>query len=297
MKYSSAGAFRAALEQRLLALAQQTNTPVMRLRKIAAFDRLMARLLVVAKGRWLLKGALALDFRSTGLFRTTKDMDIAHRDNEEAATSELLAAQSLDLGDYFTFALHATTKLDSVLEGATVRYHVSVDLAGRPFEEVIVDVGFTDPLVPVPDLLHAPDLLGFAGIDAIEIPAVPLGQQVAEKVHAYTRLYGGRRHSSRVKDLIDLVLVQSYGRFDAGRLRDALTTTFDHRGTHPLPESLPPPPFDWGPAYRKMAIELRLSPDISVGHQLAAAFLDPILGGVAADDAYWDRGSWQLSDT
>lgn len=52
MRYSTPGAFRTALEQRLLTAAQQMNVPAVRLRKLVVFDRLMARLLVVAPDRW-----------------------------------------------------------------------------------------------------------------------------------------------------------------------------------------------------------------------------------------------------
>lgn len=55
MRYATAGAFRAALEQRLLTLAQQTGVPLVRLRKLVVFDRLMARLMAVAPNRWILK--------------------------------------------------------------------------------------------------------------------------------------------------------------------------------------------------------------------------------------------------
>jgi hypothetical protein len=63
MKYTTPGAFRTALEQRLLTMAHAADLPVVRLRKLVVFERLLARLLIVAPDRWLLKGALALDLR------------------------------------------------------------------------------------------------------------------------------------------------------------------------------------------------------------------------------------------
>ena len=105
MRYATAGAFRIALERRLLTAAQQTGLPVMRLRKLVVFDRLLAHLLVAAPDRWLLKGGLALDLRLGARARTTKDMDLARRDGEEAATADLLAAHALDLKGYLAFAL------------------------------------------------------------------------------------------------------------------------------------------------------------------------------------------------
>jgi hypothetical protein len=295
MKYTTPGAFRTALEQRLLTMAHAADLPVVRLRKLVVFERLLARLLIVAPDRWLLKGALALDLRLGARSPTTKDMDLARRDNEEAATTDLLAAQAIDLGDSFTFAIERTGRLDAALEGAAVRYHVAAALDGRPFEDVIVDIGFADPIATAPEVLRGPDLLRFAEIEPIAVPAVPIEQHVAEKVHAYTRMYASNRRSSRVKDLIDLVLIRSAIAFEAGRLQEALHATFAQRGTHPLPAVLSAPPADWGPAYRRLAREVGLDPDVRIGFALAAAFLDPLLAGTDSDRARWEplNGAWE----
>lgn len=290
MKYVTAAAFRTALEQRLLTAARQAGLPTVRLRKLVVFDRLLARLTVVAPNRWILKGAVTLHFRLGARFRTTRDLDLGRYDNEQAATADFFAAQALDLGDYFQFDIQKTTRLDAAVEGAAVRYHVSAELAGRPFEEVIVDVGFGDPPVGEPERLRGPDLLSFAEIAPVEVPALPLEQHVAEKVHAYSRSYAGGHPSTRTKNLIDLILISSLFPFQAGRLRSALYATFDARGTHPLPTALPPPPPGWGPAYRRLAAEVGLPPEVSSGYHEAAVFLDPLLAGSVDDDARWDPG-------
>jgi len=54
MRYSTAVAFRIALEHRLQTVANEMPVPLIRLRKLVVFDRLMARLLVIAPGRWIL---------------------------------------------------------------------------------------------------------------------------------------------------------------------------------------------------------------------------------------------------
>ena len=71
MKYRTDIAFRTALERRLLTHSQMTGLALTRLRKLVAFERLLARLLVVAPDRWLLKGGLALDFRLAERARAT----------------------------------------------------------------------------------------------------------------------------------------------------------------------------------------------------------------------------------
>lgn len=295
MRYATANAFRVALEQRLLTASHKHQVPLHRLRKQVAFDRLLARLLMVAPNRWVVKGGLALELRWGTGARSTKDLDLARQDTEAAATADLVAAQANDLGDFFVFRIERTDQLDAGLEGAAVRYHVTANLDGRRFETAIVDIGFGSSLVLPLDVIQGPDLLGFAGIESIQIPMLTLEQHVAEKLHAYTGTYAGRRSSTRIKDLIDLVLIRSAARLEAGRLRQAIHLTFSDRERHPHPASLPDPPASWGPGYRVLADEVGLDPEVATGYRQAAAFLNPILTGAVADDARWDptTGAWQ----
>jgi hypothetical protein len=56
MKYQSGGAFRRALEDRLRAQSLKSGAALVRLRKMVAFDRLVARLMLAQPDAWLLKG-------------------------------------------------------------------------------------------------------------------------------------------------------------------------------------------------------------------------------------------------
>lgn len=58
-------------------------------------DRILARLLVVAPDRWVMKGGLALDFRLREKARATNDLDLGRQDNQMAATDDFLAMQTL----------------------------------------------------------------------------------------------------------------------------------------------------------------------------------------------------------
>jgi hypothetical protein len=277
MRYESAAGFRQALEERLGTRARASSASLVRLRKTVVFERLLARLAVAAPGRWVLKGGLALDFRLRDRSRTTKDMDMVRHDDEDAAVADLIEATATDLGDFFAFSVEGRTLIRED-DGGGVRCRVRVELASRLFENVVVDTGFTDPLGWDPDLVRGSDLLAFAGIAPVEVPVIPLEQQVAEKVHAYTRSYGSQP-SSRVRDLVDLVLIGRSVTLDGTRLRAALRGTFEGRRQHPVPGSLPRPPASWAVAYRKLATEVGLAPDLADGHRAAAALLDPILGG------------------
>ncbi len=289
MRYASAGAFRRALEMRLTTHARGTGSSVVRLRKEVAFDRLLARLFAVAPARWVLKGALALDYRFGDRARTTKDIDLANTGDEASATNELLAAQAVDLGDFFGFAIERTSALERLAEGTAVRYHVRAELAGRVFDEFLLDVGFDPPTGIELDRLHGPDLLVFAEITPVEVAAIPIEFHVAEKLHAFSRVYSvGSIVSTRVKDLVDLVLIAAEATLEAARLRSAIRTTFGRRANRELPAGLPRPPGDWRVPYGRMARVVGLDPDLEAGFGLAARMLDPILGRTVHRGA-WDR--------
>lgn len=294
MRYASASPFRQALETRLGAASGAGRASLVRLRKEVVFERLFARLVAVASERWILKGALALDYRFGDRARTTRDVDLAVRGDEASATADLLAAQALDLDDFFSFAIERTGTLDRLVDGAAVRYHVVAELAGRTFDEFVLDVGFDPPIGVEPDRLHGPDLLAFAGVDPVVVRALPLEFAVAEKVHAYTRSYSeGSFASTCVKDLVDLVLIAGEAALDAQRLREALDATFGRRATHPLPARLPRPPADWRVPYSRMCRDIGLHPDLGAGHDLAASLVDPVLAGTVVTGS-WDPAtrSW-----
>jgi hypothetical protein len=291
MRYRTATAFRVALEHRLLAHSRETGLDLARLRKLVAFERLLARLLTAASDRWILKGGLALDFRLGDRARATVDMDLGRHDDEAGASEDFDVASRADLGDYFEFDIVRTALLDEADVAGAVRYRVRASLAGRRFEEFVVDVGFS-AAIDAPDQIMGPDLLAFADLPTIQVPTFPLPAHVAEKVHAYTRRYGpDQRPSTRVKDLVDLVLLAGLRSFSAGELRVALDRTFTSRTTHLLPGALPEPPTTWAEPYRRMAQPLSITVELRDGYQAAAALLDPILSGSVEDYAQWSLSS------
>ena len=293
MKYTSAAAFRQALEQRLKNEADSTGLGLARLRKRVAFELFLRRLLIVAPDRWVLKGALALDFRLTAVTRSTKDIDLGRDDDEQAAILDITAAQQLALDDYFTFAASRTNELEDTDEFSAVRFHVTAQLAGRTFEQFLVDIGFTDTFTWIPDTIHTSQSLTFADITPLALPAIPIPQHLAEKVHAYTRTYGeSRKPSTRPKDLVDILLIERSATIHADDLRHALQSTFVERARQPLPTSLPAPPAIWTDPYTRLAKTVNVETDISAAFARAATFLDPVLAGRASGQ--WDTqcGEW-----
>jgi hypothetical protein len=229
-----------------------------------------------APERWLLKGGFALDLRLADRARATRDVDIEWRAAEDELADTLLDAAALATDDFFTFAIERAGIPPERLGGAH-RFRVTAGLAGRVFETFLLDVGISAVPVEEHDTLTS-DLLAFAEVDPVEIPAILLERHLGEKLHAYTRRYRDDQPSSRAKDLIDIVLIRELERFELERLRREIIRVFEVREAQ-TPPSLPMPPREWVQPYRVLAEEVGLDPALETGHQLAAEFLDPVLAG------------------
>ncbi len=262
-RYASAAAFRVALEDRLKRMAMQENLDLQRARRQAAFDRLLCRLFAKSDAPWLLKGGYAMELRLKTA-RTTRDIDLALRrlpvptrdwDANAASVLEILReAGQLDLGDFFTFVFsNPTDDLDAAPYGGA-RFPADARLAGRTFVKFRLDVSTGDVLREPYELLSGRDWLGFAGIARTNFPAVSPEEQFAEKLHAYTLPRTGRENT-RVKDLVDLVLLIERTRLDAVRLPKAIRETFQRRKTHEIPVALASPPASWSKPFAEMARE------------------------------------------
>jgi len=289
MKYQSGGAFRRALEDRLRAQSLASGVALVRLRKMIAFDRLLARLILAQPDAWVLKGGLALQLRLGKRARTTKDVDVLLQRPYPDIHQLLVRAASLDVGDWFQFEITRST--DSVRGNfGGLRFHTQSLLDGRSFERFHVDVGVGDPVVESVEYLTMPALLKFADIRSTVIPCYPLTQQLAEKVHAYTRPHLSGE-SSRAKDLVDILLMAELGSINGQLLFQALQMTFNARKTHSLPQELPFPPAAWSAPFRKMASGVGLGyATLAEAGAAAQHFLNPILQGEVM--GAWDPAAW-----
>lgn len=283
-KYASAAAFRVALEERLKRLAQEESLDLQRVRRQAAFDRLLCRLFSNPNAPWLLKGGYAMELRLKTA-RTTRDIDLALKrlpvpsaDWDANATNVLEAlreAGQLDLQDYFAFIFgNATQDLDAAPYGGT-RFPVDARLAGRTYVKFHLDVSTGDVLREPYELLSGRDWLGFAGIASAIFPAVSPEEQFAEKLHAYTLPRVGRENT-RVKDLVDLVLLIDRTKLDAARLPKAIRETFQRRKTHDIPPKLISPPASWSTLFAEMATVCGLEPDMAKHFGVVAEFLSKL---------------------
>lgn len=160
------------------------------------------------------------------------------------------------------------------------RFKVRVGLAGKTYVTFGLDVGYGDPILGEPDVLEGSDFFEKYGIPRVTVRTYPPTTHLAEKLHAYT--LPRDRVNTRLKDLVDVpLLARALDGRTAGELRKAIEQTFAFRDSHAAPTSLPPAPREWLARYDKLRAEEELPwDDLDALHDAAAAFIDPVLGGL-----------------
>lgn len=257
MTYSSPQALRTALEHRLLMASREAGVGLDRLRRRVLFERIMARLQAAEPGLWVLKGGMALEVRLSDAARVTKDIDVGLRDDvlSPAVLHErLIDALSDDpFGDRFIFEVSEPTALREDGGGhLTWRVPVAAFLAGKPFGAIKLDVSPRAHELQATDQLPLPNSLDFAGIPTTEVEIVDVHRHAAEKFHAITRDFEDRENS-RVRDLLDLVLLIENDLLNSGLVADAARAVWAERnGTGP-PRPLPALPSSWPARYAQLA--------------------------------------------
>ena len=260
-QYASAAAFRVALETRLKAISKAEGVDLQRLRRQVSFDRLLARFFAEKNAPWLLKGGYAMELRLRTA-RTTKDIDISlPAEMVDAFDRDVMKrvqqSARIELADFFTFVIgESQLDLNAAPQGGA-RYPVVASIAGRVFTKFHLDVGIGDAVVQPTELIEGRNWLDFAGIAPAMLMAISKEQQFAEKLHAYT-LPRHDSSNSRVKDLVDMVLLARLGTMDKSLLQQAILATFSLRGTHPVPKDLPEPPAFWKAPFFVLARECQL---------------------------------------
>lgn len=261
--YSTAFSFRRALEDRLNAASKAECVDLQRMRRQVAFDRLLVRLFAEGSPPWRLKGGYALELKLS-VARTTRDLDLGLSSGAlpgEELLEALQTAAARDAGDFFVYAIGAPVMdLDGAPYGGS-RHPVEANLDGRLFARFHLDLGLGDIQREPCEWTEPRDWLGFAGIEAGKFPSISREEHFAQKLHAYT-LPRIERANTRVKDLVDLVLLIESVALDVERLKRDVTDTFRRRATHPLPPGLEAPPDFWKPVFEKLAAECGIDGDI-----------------------------------
>lgn len=262
----------------------------------ARFDRFLSRVFAHGeRSEWLLKGGMSMLAR-VPRSRTTKDVDLAAQQAPNLAEAERTLTELVDveLGDHLTFRLIRSTPTglgDNQPGVATRRYVfacIDVDHDNQ-IDTIVVDVVVGPPPIGRPEVIEPANRLHLRRpLVTHPYRLYPAADQIADKVCATMDTnYPGGKHSSRVKDLVDLVVLAHTQTVDLHELQLAITAKQDLSNIEPFGHF--DIPADWTRTYPKTAkgVPLAESFTAKTAAELVAAFIDPTLEK-NANNATWN---------
>lgn len=174
-------------------------------------------------------------------------------------TEWLVEALSVDpFGDRFEFVSEPFSELMADDAGyLTWRSRVTASLAGEHFGRVQLDVSPRPTNCGPPDRIPLRNALAFAGIAAPEVEVIDARRHAAERFHVMARDHGDRE-TTRVSDLVDLVILLEAGIPEPAKLLPAVVGVWAERDDSAPPEGFAAPPAIWASPFERMAADADL---------------------------------------
>lgn len=257
-------------------------------------DRFLARVFALPGDEWVLKGGNAVLTRVHDA-RTTKDIDLlAKLGNLDAAVARLHKAIEIDLGDHFRFVITGTHMASGrVMQPDDDGYKVSIDAycGVKRRDHFSVDMVTGSLMTTKPDVQTRPGLI--STIAPTRVRLYPVVDHIADKLCATQSTYGaaGSQPSSRVRDLVDLVVFARTQYVSGTDLIKAINSEWAHRR---LPGSAHfAPPQHWDRLYSAVARRVPACGDtltFVAATELVTALLTPAFDGTATGK-HWEPSS------
>ena len=299
----SARNISASVRDRLLNKARTEKLDFNLLLTRYALERMLYRLSISKqRDQFLLKGALLFDLWFDVPHRPTHDADFLGFGSAEIPHIEEIFRDicRIEVEDGIAFqpdtVKAAEIRKEANYAGVRVTLLGMLDSARCPVQ---IDIGFGDAVVPGPDEVHYPVILG--EMPEPHLHVYPRYTVVAEKLEALTSL---GMLNSRMKDYFDLWILAKHSDFDGLILSRAVAATFERRRTA-VPIGVPIGLSDefindaqkgkqWQGFLRKNALDPMSLATVVVDLR---DFLMPVLAAIAAGGSHdypWRAGAgWQ----
>lgn len=303
LRYATGRDLLAAVKARAADQARGHGLTVQHVIRQFVYDRLLARLFHDPDAIWVLKGGNALMTREPDVARASLDLDLAARRTQEHLDSllhKLEEAAALDLGDHFRFVIVGRREHQGDTQPNVVGYQLTLAAycGIKKIDTIKIDL-VTGTLITGTPQPVARSSLSIDGLDPVIVTVYPIADHVADKVCATAETHGPRgRASSRVRDLVDLVVIATTQTLRADELSRAISLEWSYRGL-PGPPTFRPPS-DWAAGYvglaRRTPACARYPTFEHAVRLISDAFLGPTLAG---DDTgkTWDPSelAWSTS--
>lgn len=264
------------------------------------FHRLLVRIFDGGESPFVLKGGHGMLARTLDA-RRTRDIDIATDDLDiEIALQELRNLVSRDMDDFLSYEVAGYGPIktrDRYRDGYSVS--VSVMLGGRSMHPISIDLVADEVECGRPEYLTPADRLEIAGLPVCDYPVYPVEAAVVDKLCGIMERHDGRP-SSRVKDLVDLVVYATHEHIDGDKLATRLRGEAATRGVA-LPTAFCLPD-EWAGTYERLYGRLvsqtvlgESFPTMGDAAEIVGRLFDPALTGVCGglrwnpETTSWER--------
>lgn len=284
--FRDGNALWAAVTARAKTQALETGVPAGELVRRFVIDRFLARVFALPGDEWVLKGGNATLTRVRDA-RATKDIDLAAEiSDSSAAHAKLQDATMIDLNDHFRFVVTGSraTSGGAMQPGiAGIKVTIEAYCGAKRRDRFSVDVVSGSVMSTEPDMRSRPSLV--PAIPPVSVRLYPVVDHIADKLCATQSKYGtaGDQPSSRVRDLVDLVVFALTQPVDGRALSDAIAAEWSHRRL--LGSPFFDPPKEWGRTYAQLARKVPACGDtvtFDAAVSLVTDFLSPALDRTAA---------------
>lgn len=289
MTYENEGQFDRALKK---AIRNAGGDPGDRYRQ-ALRDRFLCRVFSDPDNRFILKGGSGLLARVPDA-RATKDIDFATTacESSESALAALDALVGRDMGDFLTFKL---TKCEESLDengySRLLKLRYATLMGHEEKDPILIDLSLDCATTLPPERIEPLNRVPVEGLEACTYLVYPLPDQLADKLCAIMEMQPGGYPSSRMKDLVDVVLYATSETFSLRELRQAIRSECAKRGME-APCSFKAPEH-WRDRFAAFA-KGKLTADFAsfdAASEIASQFFDPALADSDGDLA-WNPKSY-----
>lgn len=262
MKPESPARMRNSLEAKFRSAAIAGRLDAGQICRRFIFQRVLRRLAM--DGGWVLKGGFLLETRIPAGARATKDLDFAtaSAESSDELMDRLRDALEIDEdGDFLVFSIQKLKSNRRDRRGlASWSASIDVQLDSRAFDRIKLDIA--ERLGEVDggtELFVVPPVVPVAGLDGVSVQAVDVCQHAAEKFHALCLEFDDGRPNTRVKDLVDIVLLYEAGLIPHERLTSRIVWVFGQRDQAAPPAELPAIPAAWDADYQALTLDLDIA--------------------------------------
>lgn len=219
-----------SIRQRLKNLSEERNRPFDEILRYYAIERFLYRLSISQYAeKFFLKGGLMLKVWDSMDHRATMDIDLLAMTSNQVENLRRIITEVCVIiceEDAITFdtknLILRNTQTGGDYNGISTSFSAKLFTTKMP---ILIDIGFNDMVVPMPQKIHYPTLLD---MPEPELLGYTLETVIAEKLESIVKL---ALVNTRMKDFFDLWTIMRHHEINPARLGVAITQVFTNRKT------------------------------------------------------------------